>query len=500
MRERRWFWAIAAVAAVGAAALMARWSPGARRPPAPSAAEEPTPGPAEGSSTSEGPEPAAPTSRSGGPPAPVSAAAPAGCPEDEPDPPGFVRPSVWELVRTRNAELRDRLPQLSRDASPALREGLNGLSADDPSAAIDRLLEAPDRDRDGFDVAVAGLLNVTSRALARRRLDAAWRRASLGAREAPGDALTQALAALVARERGASRTALEHARRAYDAAPDEPAIMLLFARLAADGGAFGEAERAIDAYLGEVPDDRRIRTWRDRVALRRSLTATHASRSWDGIEVSWPDGRQGPGQIDDVMTAVDEAMRAMARVTGAQRRPELTVLIYDDRDALRRATCSPEWTGAIYDGALHLDLSRLAEPGWERTVRHEATHAQLALTRGRLPFWLNEGVAQWLEGDLTPQKRRRLARLAERDVWIPFASLEGPFLVIDDPRDAGFAYDQSLAMVMWLVEREGQRAISEALALVEAGESEDLLSRLSPGADGAGLLAYLRELSGRGSR
>ncbi len=427
----------------------------------------------------------------------MSAAAPAGCAEDEPDPPGFVRPSVWELIRLRNAELRDRLPQLSRDASPDLRAGLVGLSAADPDPALERLRAAPDRDRDGFDVAVAGLLNAASRALADGDLEAAARRATRAVEEAPADPGARALRAMVLREQGRERAAWETLAPAFAGTPDEPAIALLHARLSEDVGEHAAAREAIDAYLREVPEDARVTGWRARVRVRAELTETHARRSWNGVEVLWPDQDPRATPIDALMETVDGAMRAMARVMGVARRPELTVVVYRAREEMRSATCSPEWTGAVFDGALHVDLDRLADPDGLRTVRHEATHAQLALARGPIPFWLNEGVAQWMEGPITEGKARRLAALASRGVWIPFASLEGPFLVIDDPADAGFAYDQSLVMVRWLVEREGQRAIADALRLVAEGDPHDLLTRLSPDADGRALLGFAGELADR---
>ena len=45
---------------------------------------------------------------------------------------------------------------------------------------------------------------------------------------------------------------------------------------------------------------------------------------------------------------------------------------------------------------------------------------------------------------------------------LPFASLEGQLLVIDDPDDARLAYHQSLAMFAFLLERRGARGVPVA--------------------------------------
>lgn len=427
------------------------------------------------------------------PSAPVSAGPPPGCPEDEGDPEGFVRPSVWELLRTRTHELRDRLPQLSRDASPALRAGLNGIGGDDPVSAVDELRRAPDRERDGFDIALAAMLHLGMRALARAEgpNDAAyWTRAAL--REAPDDPMVHALASLAASHAHRTMEATREMRIASRGADDEPAVALALARLEAEGGRFDEAVAAADRYLEAVPDDARIRSWRERMQNRAELTRAHARRSWDGIDLVWPDGALSVDRANDLMQTAADALREVAQLLGRARRVHLTVVVYLTPEDMRRATCAPSWSGGIYDGVLHLDARTIGGPAGRRVVRHESTHAQLALVRGRIPTWLNEGLAQHMEGDPSAGVRASWARMARGDFWIPLASLEGELLLIDDPGDAGLAYHQSLAMVLVLLERAGPGALDASLERVEAGEPEDLLSQLAPGTDGAEVLAFMR--------
>jgi hypothetical protein len=64
-----------------------------------------------------------------------------------------------------------------------------------------------------------------------------------------------------------------------------------------------------------------------------------------------------------------------------------------------------------------------SSPRLEEDLRHEATHAQLRGAFGDLPLWLDEGLAEYFENDLSrPESRRaRLAQIAAdlRDGWSP---------------------------------------------------------------------------------
>lgn len=485
MRERSHWLGLVLVAAIGAAAWLL-WpraptplAPSARLAPAAPASLEPAPE-----------DPATPPDRA---PPPVPGGAPAACPEDDVDPPGFVRPSVWELLRTRTQELRDRLPQLARDASPELRDGLNGLGAEDPLAAVSLLRAAPDRDRDGFDVAIAAMLHLGMRALARGDAAEALAWAERAAREDPRDPLAHALAAIALEPLGHPSDASSELRLAHGLAPDEPAIALASARALADGGEFDGALRAVDVYLAAVPEDARITSWRARIAARAELTRTHARRASRGLVVAWPARSLDVRAIDALEAELARAIDEVAARTETVPRPLLVAVVYDTLDELRRATCAPSWSGGIFDGVLHLDAATVRGPHLARVARHEATHAQLRTLRAPIPSWLDEGFAQEMEGAPSPAARAAWRRLVERRYWIPFASLEGELVGIEDPEPAALAYHQSLAMFLFLRERGGEGAVRAAFERVREGHREDLLAALVPGADGEALLAFLAE-------
>jgi hypothetical protein len=140
-----------------------------------------------------------------------------------------------------------------------------------------------------------------------------------------------------------------------------------------------------------------------------------------------------------------------AIVTGTDPRDRLTVFLHGTRDDLHLATGTPEWASGVYDGAVHL----VAEPSVDfgvrvATLRHEVMHAQLHAGVGCMPAWFNEGAAQYFSG--RPPVATWMTMLKERDTF-DFDALSVPTIVEAPKEDASKLYAQSLAMVLFEVDR-----------------------------------------------
>ncbi|MEM1418845.1 MAG: hypothetical protein AAGH15_28390, partial [Myxococcota bacterium] len=125
-----------------------------------------------------------------------------------------------------------------------------------------------------------------------------------------------------------------------------------------------------------------------------------------------------------------------------------------------------------------------------RTVRHEAAHAQLSAVAPSAPVWLHEGFAQRLEGIPSEEREASQALMRRSRTYVPFPSLEGSFLVIDDPAAARLAYHQSAAMVAALEAREPGALARAAAFLAGGGDPRGVLEAMG-GLDGDVLLAHL---------
>ncbi|MEO0323840.1 MAG: hypothetical protein AAF447_12845, partial [Myxococcota bacterium] len=282
---------------------------------------------------------------------------------------------------------------------------------------------------------------------------------------------------------------------AAERAPDEAQLQLALALWARRAGQPQRALAALEAFVALGPDPA-AKAWAEAVRPRFAARAAFAERAREdtrsGIVLRH---RLDPGPARllhlGVLTALDEA----AALLGTARRPSLVAVVYDSARAFAQAVCAPSWSGALFDGVLHFPPRAAGAPA---TVRHEAAHAQLAFAAPRAPVWLHEGFAQRLEGE----RRRNAARdasfaLMRRErTYVPFPSLEGSFLVIDDAAAARLAYHQSAAMVMALEARDPRALALGAAHLREGGDPREVLAAMG-GLDGDALLAHLDAWEGR---
>ncbi|MDX1762871.1 MAG: peptidase MA family metallohydrolase, partial [bacterium] len=152
----------------------------------------------------------------------------------------------------------------------------------------------------------------------------------------------------------------------------------------------------------------------------------------------------------------------------------------------------------IYDGKIRLPIGGLREKNdlLDRVVTHEYTHAVLhQMTGGRIPTWLNEGLAQYFEGEADGNHARNAAYIQKTQDYIPLPNLEGSFLRMD-ANTASVAYTQSYTLVEQIIENHGIYAIQKLLSDLGDGAEMDEALTAAVGMDYAGLEeAWLKYLA-----
>ncbi|MEJ7597172.1 MAG: hypothetical protein WKG01_04615 [Kofleriaceae bacterium] len=157
-------------------------------------------------------------------------------------------------------------------------------------------------------------------------------------------------------------------------------------------------------------------------------------------------------------------------------------------------THAPGWAAGLYDGAaVHVYLRAGTDLAVNlATLRHEVMHAQLHAAVGCGPFWFHEGLASYFAA--APPVGELLAMLREREVY-ELAALRDPVLLEQAEGQAGKAYAMSLAMVLYLVDASGERAIADlvrtATSAVSRTDPLGLWSRAAPGIDERAVLEAL---------
>ena len=136
-------------------------------------------------------------------------------------------------------------------------------------------------------------------------------------------------------------------------------------------------------------------------------------------------------------------------------------------------TGAPAWTNAMFfRGQIIIPLSSKKEIDLDnlvRSVKHEYTHAIMSsLSGGRLPGWLDEGIAQWFEGSESPGLRDALREWLKDHKPVSLSLLQGGFTKLNTEMVPA-AYAQSLLATKALAEKFGFPAIGRFLILLREG-------------------------------
>jgi len=127
---------------------------------------------------------------------------------------------------------------------------------------------------------------------------------------------------------------------------------------------------------------------------------------------------------------------------------------------------APEWAAGTNDGTIRVPVHGLQEPSTQlvRVLRHELAHSFIASrTAGNCPTWLQEGIAQWLEGGDPARQDPVVAAAVTGGRLLPLLTLEGPFQSLP-ASDVPLAYAESLSAVAHILRIRGEAGVGRLLA------------------------------------
>jgi hypothetical protein len=209
------------------------------------------------------------------------------------------------------------------------------------------------------------------------------------------------------------------------------------------------------------------------------------------------DGAAAPELARMILYRLEDDFRSVSGALDYTPSEPVAIILYTNR-AFTDITRAPNWVGAVNDGRIRIPVQGLASvtPELARVLRHELTHSLVSgKTRGRCPVWLQEGVAQWLEGRRVGQAAATLIARYDRHEDPSLAALEGSWMNM--PSDfVGIAYAWSLAVVEGLVHAGGPSDIERLLDGVTSEATAEGAVRSALRLDYAGLnrftVEYLR--------
>lgn len=173
------------------------------------------------------------------------------------------------------------------------------------------------------------------------------------------------------------------------------------------------------------------------------------------------------------------------------------VLRFVSPSDFRRQTGAPDWTSAMfYRGEITIPFSEKRLLNMEEltlSLRHEYVHAVIAEFSGsRSPAWLDEGVAQIVEGPPNPIFGSALRNYISDNDALPLSSLHQGFTKLEKDL-VPVAYAQSLFVAKYLVEKYGYEAMMNYFSFLKSRLSYSLAFELAFGKEMADFEVDLNE-------
>jgi hypothetical protein len=302
-------------------------------------------------------------------------------------------------------------------------------------------------------------------------------------------------AALEDLERGETARAGVLLREVLRQEPDRPEAHFVLAILEGRRGHLDQAEVHLQAFLASAGD--RFDAWRAsaerrlaRIEDERRLMATSRAGALRLVDLAHPAFRI---QADEALLAtgktefaatiaryLDDVRAFVGGQLGAVPAEPMGVVLYGRASYLKTHGHRFSFqTVGFFDGRIHV-VSAAHPAGELRSLLvHEYTHALFReRTGGDRPYWLNEGLAEWIEraSQARPALSRdelvRLRAAIEEERWIALARLAPSFSGLGDD-EARLAYAISTAAADWLMRHADAAARARVLVLLGEGRSAD---------------------------
>jgi hypothetical protein len=222
---------------------------------------------------------------------------------------------------------------------------------------------------------------------------------------------------------------------------------------------------------------------------------------WSALEspdvtILWYSGDEA--FADELLDVCEAAIEMLAVDVGTRVDRHIDIYIYASSTDLRQAMVYPqEWTGGVAFteyGTIAIGIGPGDMDWGMRALRHELTHLVVHTAVfspfGRLPTWLDEGLAMHNEGEASESFESLLYAAAGQDALLSLRTLSGPFS--SDTAKAYLSYAESHSVVQYLLEEYGSTAMHDLLMSMKDGETVDDALMMSFGLDIDGVEAAWR--------
>lgn len=269
--------------------------------------------------------------------------------------------------------------------------------------------------------------------------------------------------------------ALDPLDRARRAAPDSADVAKL------TGWAYYGANR-IDQAIAEWQRAERLRPDPEvEQALEKAQRDKSEEESYREGETIHFDlkyyGGAAPDLAREILRVLEDDFRDLESQLDYTPPEKIAVILYTEQ-AFADITRAPGWVGALNDGRLRIPVQGLTSvtPELAHVLKHELTHSFVGQkSHNRAPTWLQEGIAQWMEGRRSAADAGALINAAAQGMAPQLGAMGGSWMGLSG-NAAAFAYAWSLAVVESIIDADGVSDISRLLDRIATESSvEDAL-------------------------
>ncbi len=175
-------------------------------------------------------------------------------------------------------------------------------------------------------------------------------------------------------------------------------------------------------------------------------------------------GGAAPELAHDVLRTLEQEFDQISAALDYTPPEPIAVILYTNQ-TFSDITRAPSWVGALNDGRIRVPVEGLSSMTDElaRVLKHELTHSFITQkTQGRAPIWMQEGIAQYMEGKRSHDAAATLASEYEQHMEISLASYESSWMNLP-PATVANAYAWSLAVIEAMVNANGMDDLGRIL-------------------------------------
>lgn len=306
--------------------------------------------------------------------------------------------------------------------------------------------------------------------------------------------------------RGAMDAAVEDARSALTYMPEQPVLLMDAAYLYLRRSEYTQSLDYIDrarrlvpedpevsklagwAYYGLNKMDLAVTEWKHALSLRPDAEVEAALRKAQRDEQEEEQykenesshftlrysGASEPALARNILHTLERHYGAIESELSYSPPDSIGVILYTQQ-AFADITQVPNWVGALNDGRIRVPVQGLSEvtPELSRVLKHELTHSFVQQkTLGHAPTWIQEGLAQWMEGKRSDLNAAALVAIYQNDPALASRHYQGDWMKFSNEA-VNAAYAWALANVEYIVQSGGMNDVDRILDRLAAGDAPE---------------------------